>query len=292
MALTRVWTPSPNHSGGSTKRLMVAHSMEGFTGPNGAYDCARYFQGNVGASSQVCIDNNRGKVWECVSRSRGSWTQCQYNSVSVSAELSGYAAWSRDYWLGQREPELRNLADWLAEESKALGIPLVKLTPSQAQGTGRGVCYHSDLGSAGCAHGDPGPGFPIDVVLEWAKGGTQPAPQPPTPKPPEEEGDDMGMIQPGERFHSIAFANGRYNWISFFSDAGVEGKGEQVLRVVCWRSDNGGEYWPYGEVRVGKDARQQKATYDLDPAHCAGVSIQRQGDPATWATVSYNLGKG
>ena len=179
MALTRVWTPSPNYSGGGTKRLLVAHSMEGFTGSNGALDCARYFQGNVGASSQVCIDNNRGKVWECVSRSNGAWTQCNYNSVSVSAEMSGYASWSRDKWLGEREPSLRNLADWLAEESKALGIPLVKLTPSQAQSSGRGVCYHSDLGSAGCGHSDPGAGFPIDQVLAWA-GGSSPTTPPPS----------------------------------------------------------------------------------------------------------------
>ena len=178
MTLTRVWTPSPNNSSGGTKRLLVVHTMEGFTGPNGAYDCAVYFKGNVGASSQVCIDQNRGKVWECVARNRGAWTQCNFNSVSVSAELSGYASWSSSKWLNEREPTLRNLADWLAEESKALGIPLVKLTASQAQSSGRGVCYHSDLGSAGCGHSDPGAGFPISQVLSWAGGSTSTAPPP------------------------------------------------------------------------------------------------------------------
>jgi len=176
MTLTRVWTPTGNYSGGGGKRLIVIHSMEGFTGANGAYDCAKYFQTDCGASSQVCIDNNRGKVWECVTRGNGSWTQCQYNSVSVSCEQSGYASWSRDYWLNNREPQLRNIAEWIAEESSHFGIPIQDLTASQAQGGSWGVCYHSELGSAGCGHSDPGGGWPIDKVLEWARGGGTPAP--------------------------------------------------------------------------------------------------------------------
>jgi hypothetical protein len=177
VSLTRVWTPSGSYSGGSKKRLIVLHTMEGFTGANGAYDCAKYFQGNVGASSQVCMDNNRGKIWECVSRGNGAWTQCNYNSVSVAAEQSGYASWSRDYWLANRENELRNTADWIAEEAKALGIPITELSSSQAQGGAAGVTYHSRLGSTGCGHSDPGGGYPLDKVLEWAKGGgSAPAP--------------------------------------------------------------------------------------------------------------------
>ena len=178
MSLKRVWTPTNSYSGGGTKRLIVIHSMEGFTGPNGALDCARYFQGNVGASSQVCIDNNRGTIWEGVTRYNGSWTQCNFNSVSDSCEQSGYASWSRDYWLNNRGPQLQNVAEWCAEEAKALGIPIVDLTSSQAQGGSWGICYHSDLGSTGCGHGDPGAGWPFDVVLQWARefaGGTPPS---------------------------------------------------------------------------------------------------------------------
>jgi len=176
MALTRVWTPSPNYSGGGKKRLIVVHTMEGFTGSNGAYDCAKYFQGNVGASSQVCVDNNRGKCWECVARGNGAWTQCNFNSVSVSIEQSGYASWSRDKWLKEREPQLRNVADWIAEEAKKLGIPIKRLNSSQAQGGSAGVCGHQDLGSTGCGHSDPGPNWPWDKVLEWAGGSSSTAP--------------------------------------------------------------------------------------------------------------------
>lgn len=194
MALTRVWTPSPNYSGGGTKRLLVIHTMEGFTGPNGAYDCAHYFQGNVGASSHVCIDNNRGKIWEGVSRGNGAWTQCNYNSVSISVEQSGYASWSRDKWLNERENQLRNIADWLKEESGKTGIPLVKLNSGQAQGSGRGICYHSDLGSAGCGHSDPGSEWPLDKVLEWAGSSVS------TPPPETETGDIPPFPYPSDHY--------------------------------------------------------------------------------------------
>jgi peptidoglycan hydrolase-like protein with peptidoglycan-binding domain len=181
MALTRVWTPTGNYSSGSKKRLIVIHTMEGFTGPNGAYDCAIYFKGDVGASSQVCIDNNRGKVWECVSRSNASWTQCNYNSVSVSAEQSGYASWSRDYWHSNRSNQLHNMADWIAEEAAKLGIPITKISNPNSSG----VIYHSELGSTGCGHSDPGSGYPINDVIAWAKGTSPPTEQPPgTSAPP------------------------------------------------------------------------------------------------------------
>jgi len=110
----------------------------------------------------------------------------------VSAEQCGYASWSRDTWLDYKEPLLRNTAEWLSEESLRFGIPLTKLTASQAQGSAAGVCGHSDLGSAGCGHSDPGNGYPWDVVLQWARGGVPPDP----PKPTEEEEMPSVMISP------------------------------------------------------------------------------------------------
>jgi hypothetical protein len=181
MALSREWWPTGNYSGGGSKRLLVLHTTEGFTGSNGMRDCAAYFQGNVGASSQVIADNfHRGVICEGVKRDKGAWTQCNYNSVSISMEMCGYASWSRSVWLEQKDTLLWNAADWLREESAATGIPLADLSASAAQGSGRGVCYHSELGSAGCGHADPGAGFPLDVVLQRAGGSGTPPSQPPS----------------------------------------------------------------------------------------------------------------
>jgi hypothetical protein len=66
---------------------------------------------------------------------------------------------------------LRNCADWVREECDHYDIPITKLSASAAQGSGRGVCQHADLGAAGGGHWDCGDGFPIDDVLEMARGG-------------------------------------------------------------------------------------------------------------------------
>ena len=64
---------------------------------------------------------------------------------------------------------LENCARWIAEEAAHFDIPIVKLTAPQAQGTGRGVCQHADLGDWGGGHWDCGGSFPLDDVLTRAK---------------------------------------------------------------------------------------------------------------------------
>jgi hypothetical protein len=276
MSLTRVWTPTGSYSGGSTKRLIVLHTTEGFTGPNGAYDCAAYFQGDVGASSQVCIDNNRGKVWECVSRVNASWTQCNYNSVAVSAEQCGYASWSRDYWLTNRANELHNTADWIAEEAAKLSIPIRELSSGEAQGGGWGVTYHSRLGSSGCGHSDPGSGYPLDQVLAWAKGGG-------TAPPPAEEDDVLTIaIPPGTGTGDdtelasddigVSLDRTNYTAIGFRCDAGRLGA---VVKVrVAWRWQDGSGW---GITNVTLDSTHTAVvTKRPGDKKVDGVSFRRQ----------------
>jgi hypothetical protein len=242
MGLSRVWTPTGSYSSGGKKRLIVLHTTEGFTGPNGAYDCAHYFQGDVGASAQVCIDNHHpGKLWEGVARAYGSWTQCGYNSVSVSAEQCGYASWTRDYWLNEQSTLLHVTAEWIAEEAKALGIPIRALTSSEAQGGAAGVTYHSRLGPDGCGHSDPGEGrYPIDVVIDWALGGGGSAPA------PEQEDDGMYAvtIPPGATADdspdvAVSLDKLTYHAIGLGADVGRMGA-DAVVKVRCaWRYTNG-----------------------------------------------------
>lgn len=182
MSLKRVWIPSPNYSSrsGATPRLLVLHTTEGSMSYQ---DLGNFFKGDVGASSHVGIDNKvRGTIGEYVSHGNKAWTVCNANSVSLNAEQCGYASWSKDKWLNEQSTLLHNTADWLREEASRYGIPLVKLTASQAQSGGRGVCQHRDLGSWGTGHSDCGNGYPIDDVLSWAKGQTPTTPpsQPPS----------------------------------------------------------------------------------------------------------------
>jgi hypothetical protein len=125
----------------------------------------------------VGIDDTANTVGEYVARGNKAWTAANANPVAVQAELCAFAAWSAGEW--DRHPNmLANCAAWLAEESAAFGIPLTRLTPAQAQGSGRGVCAHSDLGAWGGNHSDPGAGFPMDRVIQMAAGGPTPSPTP------------------------------------------------------------------------------------------------------------------
>jgi len=182
MALRRVQILSPNYSsrGGAAVRLCVLHTAQGAT----TYQSLGNFFASPSSqvSSHVGIDDTPGVVGEYVYRPNKAWTAANANPVAVQAELCAFAEWDAAEWA--RHPDmLANTAQWIAEECAYFGIPITKLTSSQAQGSGRGVCQHSDLGSWGGGHWDCGPSFPIDQVLEMARGGGPP----PSPKPPTEE---------------------------------------------------------------------------------------------------------
>jgi hypothetical protein len=187
MALKRVSIPSPNYSsrGGAGVRLIVLHTSEGAQ----SYQSLGAFFGKSSSqvSSHVGIDDTPATVGEYVGRNNKAWTAANANPVAVQAELctpSGAADhWTTDVW-NSHPMMLANTAAWIAEEAAAFGIPIVKLSPAQAQGSSRGVCQHSDLGSWGGGHHDCGPGFPIDQVLAMATGQPAPSPIPTPPVPP------------------------------------------------------------------------------------------------------------
>jgi N-acetylmuramoyl-L-alanine amidase len=192
VALQRVGIPSPNVSsrGGSTVRLIVVHTSEGAQ----TYQSLGNFFANPSSqvSSHTGIDDARpGVIGEYCGRSNKSWTAADANPYAVQTELctpSGAAqGWSAETWAA-KTTMLSNCAAWIAEEAAIFGIPIVKLTPAQAQGGAAGVCGHGDLGAMGGGHTDPGPNFPWSQVLAMAAGGPQPQPK---PEPEPEEDDDV-----------------------------------------------------------------------------------------------------
>jgi hypothetical protein len=179
-ALSRMWIASPNYSsrGGADVRLIVIHTAEGAT----TIESLGSFFANpsTDASSQVGIDDKPGVIGEYVRPGNKAWTQASYNPVAVSAELCAFAKWSTAEW-NKHPTMLENCARWIAEEAERFSIPLTSLTDQQAQSNGRGVCQHENLGSGGGGHWDCGTSFPLDKVLEMARGGTT-----------DEEEDEMG----------------------------------------------------------------------------------------------------
>jgi len=177
MSLKRVWMPSPNYSQGyHSRRLVVLHTSEGAQ----TYQSLGNFFANPSSqvSSHVGIDDTRGTIGEYVRNGNSAWTAGNANMQAVQAELctpSGAAAnWTESIWKNQHANMLANTAEWVREECTVWGIPITGLTPGQAQGTGRGVCQHSDLGAWGGGHYDCGDGFPMDYVLSMARGESPP----------------------------------------------------------------------------------------------------------------------
>lgn len=170
MPLTRKAFPSPNYSsrGSAQVRLIVVHTAEGARTIEELGDF--FAQSSSGVSSHVGIDDKQNVVGEYVRRGYKAWTAANANPVAVQAELCAFASWTRAEW--EKHPNmLRNCAQWIAEEAAYFGLPLQQLTAAQAQGSGHGVCDHVDLGSWGGGHWDCGGAFPMEDVLEMARGG-------------------------------------------------------------------------------------------------------------------------
>ena len=181
MSLKRQWIGSPNYSGrgGAGVRLIVLHTAEGGVGPGAAVDLGHYFaSSSVDVASHVCIDDTPDRVVECVKRSNSAWTQAGANPVSVSVELCAKAAWSAAQW-DDHPVLLETVARWIAEEAAYFGLPIKRLSAGAAQGSGRGVCDHGDLGSWGGGHWDVGDGFPWSRVFDMATGGGEEDEMPP-----------------------------------------------------------------------------------------------------------------
>lgn len=168
-ALVRKQMPSPNFSSrvNTPVRLIVLHTAEG---ARTIEELGHYFASSTSnASSHVGADDKKNTIGEYVKRANKAWTQSNANPVSVSIELCAFASWTAAEW--DKHPNmLENCARWIAEEAAYFELPITKLTSAQAQGTAKGVCQHRDLGSWGGAHHDCGDGFPIDRVLNMARG--------------------------------------------------------------------------------------------------------------------------
>ena len=124
----------------------------------------------------------------------------------------------------------------------------------------------------------------------WQQQDTPPRPPPqPPPSPTAPQPEEPAMIRACDKTTAVAFASGAYSWIAFFSDPGLESKGDQAIRVAAWSPDGGGTF-AVTNVTVGPSA--EKVTVAL-PARCAGLGISRPGqdpDGTIWAPVAWNLG--
>lgn len=153
---------------------IVLHSAEDGEYLSSAEAIANYF--HLGpkepASAHLVVDCD--SIVRCVPDEHIAY-HAPPNEFSIGIEQAGYAKQTRDEWLdpyGQKM--LRLVARLVAFEAKKWDIPLVWLTPETLRAGGRGLCTHNDVRLAfhQTKHTDPGPNYPKDVVLLWAKEAT------------------------------------------------------------------------------------------------------------------------
>jgi hypothetical protein len=106
---------------------------------------------------------------------REAWTLRAGNQLSENIEQCARARYTRTEWLA-REKLLDATARWLADRSKARGIPLVHLTLDEVRAHKPGVIGHADYtyATGDGTHTDPGPEYPWDVVLDKARAYAKP----------------------------------------------------------------------------------------------------------------------
>jgi hypothetical protein len=147
---------SPNYQsrGGTTVRLLVVHTTENNADITPAVNVANYFaQSSSQVSAHVVIDDSN--TIQCVDYSQAAWTVADYNNVSESAEMVGYAAYGPADW-SRHAGTIERCAQWLRERASARGIPLTFLSAADVAAGRSGWTSHLNLGAAGGGHHDPG----------------------------------------------------------------------------------------------------------------------------------------
>lgn len=157
-----------------SKRLIVVHCMEAAETHGTAESVAAWFAGKRGeapkTSAHYCVDDN-GIVC-CVPSDRVAWHAPGANSDGIGVELAGYARQTHDEWLDPySRAMLMQAARLLAALSLKHDIPLTFVGEPNVLAGHHGVTTHAIISHAykKSTHTDPGPGFPMDMLIAWAR---------------------------------------------------------------------------------------------------------------------------
>jgi len=169
VAESRRFFPAAHFGGArdpSRLRVIVLHSTEG----GSAAGAASWFQNEASGGSTQLVAGEDG-LYRSVDDLRIPWGAQGANSDGLHIELAGYAKWSRDQWL-EKKRTLENAASAIGKWSRQYGIPLRYIEGAElADDRTRGVTTHVAVTKAYKKgdHWDPGPGFPLDYLLERAR---------------------------------------------------------------------------------------------------------------------------
>jgi hypothetical protein len=162
---------SPKQSSREGARIhgLVLHTTEGGDSPSGDADLkglGSLFHSEE-ASAHLGV-NVVGRFGRYVADDNKAWAVCNFNSVTLSLEQIGFAAFSKEQWF-KRPEQLKGAAEFLAYGHINYGIPLEPGEVSGSAITKAGIFQHKDLGISGSGHSDCGEGYPQGYVTLLAK---------------------------------------------------------------------------------------------------------------------------
>jgi len=171
---------------GRNTRVVVLHTTEG--GGTAASNQAMFAVWDRVVSAHYLVGTDG--VAPCVRIKDVAYAAPGANRDGIQIEQIGRAAWSRTDWLNDHTVELEHVAQLLADICVDCDIPAVFLDAAAVRRGERGITTHVQITQAypdqGSGHWDPGPGYPIDVVMARVVELLHPEP-PPIPT----EDDDM-----------------------------------------------------------------------------------------------------
>lgn len=153
---------------GAHYELLVAHDTESPNAP-GIQDLeairAWFSNPNAQASANY-VDDAQGNALEMVdpATTRMAWHVAYFNPWAIGVEQIGYA--TQTHWpLLQVEATARIFAHW----ATTYGIPIRRGRVSGCAIVRPGIVFHADLGLCGGGHHDPGPHYPIALLIRLTK---------------------------------------------------------------------------------------------------------------------------
>jgi hypothetical protein len=163
--IRRAYHDSGPRSKGQIKWI-VLHDTEGGTAESVA---AMFARPSALASTHLVVDEI--ECWRMVPDLVIPWGAPGANTGGLHIEQCGFASWSRSQWLAH-EKTLRRSAAKAARWSLMYGIPLRWVGKWGLKLGRKGVTTHKDCSLAfppNDGHHDPGPNFPKDKWMSWAK---------------------------------------------------------------------------------------------------------------------------
>lgn len=163
----RWFTPGPRDI-----RRIILHDGEVPESKTAAEAIANFFHGGSRKGS-AHFECDFDSTVQSVQTQDVAWHAAGDNQETIGIEQAGYAAQTRDQWLDAYGTQMIvfQTAPLVARLALAHNLPIRQLSDSELAANQKGVATHAQVSRVfgKSSHWDPGPNYPIDVLLKHAQ---------------------------------------------------------------------------------------------------------------------------